>query len=179
MAKRVFKQSNMSWTAIAGGGTFSTPATPQWMAVKGGSATQIIDVLEVLISGMASQSTLGGFLLARATTLETAAGGSALAYPATDGGENPNITALVSGSTVIVFTAASTTSPTVNGVSTNAELNLSLNLFGGIIRWNAAPTQQWWIIGNATTTGESVLYNSTSAAGATGLANAHIIYEPY
>jgi hypothetical protein len=176
MAKRVFKQSNMSWTAIAGGGTFSTPATPQWMAIKGGSTTQVIDVLEVLISGMASQSTLGGFLLARVTTLETTA--SALAYPATDGGENPNITALVSGSTVIPFTAA-TGSPTVNGVTTNAELNLSLNLFGGIIRWNAAPTQQWWIIGNAVTTGESILYNSTSAAGATGLANAHIIYEPY
>jgi hypothetical protein len=176
MAKRIFSQKNMSWVAVAGGGTWGTPATPSWMALKGGNATQIIDVLEVLINGLASASALGGFLLARITTAETTP--AALAYPASDGLMNPGGTAL--GTTVIPFTA-STASPTTNGVTTNAELNLGMNLFGGILRWNAAPTQQWWIIGNATTLpgGESILYNSTSAGGATGLASAHIIYEPY
>jgi hypothetical protein len=177
MAKRVFTQQNMSWIASAAGAAITSPTTPQWMAIKGGSTTQIIDVLEVLISGMASASTLGGFTLARVTALESAAGGSALVAPASDGLENPSGTALASP--VAVFTAASATGPTPSNVTTNATLNLALNMFGGIIRWNAAPTQQWWIVGNATTSGESILWNSSSAGGATGLANAHIIYEPY
>jgi hypothetical protein len=177
MAKRVFTQQNMSWIASAAGSAIASPTTPQWMAIKGGAATQIIDVLEILISGLASASTLGGFTLARVTALESAAGGSALVAPAADGLLNPSGTAL--SSTVVVFTAASTTGPTPSNVTTNANLNLGLNLFGGIIRWNAAPTQQWWIVGNATTSGESILWNSSSGGGATGLASAHIIYEPY
>jgi hypothetical protein len=62
---------------------------------------------------------------------------------------------------------------------TDTHLNLALNLFGGIVRWNATPTQQWQIIGNTAPGGESVLWNSATAGGSTGLANAHIIYEPY
>ena len=176
MAKRVFTQQNMSWIASAAGAAITSPTTPQWMAIKGGSTTQIIDVLEVLISGMASASTLGGFTLARVTALESAAGGSALVAPASDGLENPSGTAL--SATVVPYTAA-TTSPTVNGVTTTAELNLSLNLFGGILRWNAAPTQQWWIVGNTAPGGESVLWNNGLGGGAAGLGNAHIMYEPY
>ena len=80
---------------------------------------------------------------------------------------------------VVVFNAASTTGVTPSNVVTNADLNLGLNMFGGILRWNAAPTQQWTQIGNAVNAGESVLYNSSSASGVTTVVNAHIIYEPY
>jgi hypothetical protein len=177
MAKRVFTQQNMSWIASAAGSAIATPTTPQWMALKGGNGTAICDVLEVLISGLASASTLGGFTLARVTALEAAAGGSALVAPAADGLMNPSGQAITNP--MVPFTAASTTGPTPSNVTTNANLNLGLNMFGGIIRWNAAPTQQWWIVGNTATTGESILWNSSSAGGATGLASAHIIYEPY
>jgi hypothetical protein len=180
MAKRVFSTVNMSWIASASGAAITSPTTPQWMAIKGGNGTAIIDILEILISGLASASTLGGFLFSRVTALESAAGGAALttsAPKASDGVENPSAQAITNP--VVVFNAASTTGPTPSNVITNADLNLGLNMFGGIIRWNAAPTQQWWVVGNTTTTGESILYNSSSAGGATGLASAHILYEPY
>jgi len=180
MAKRVFSTDNMSWIASAAGSAITSPTTPQWMAVKGGNGTAIIDVLEILISGLASASTLGGFLFSRVTALESAAGGAALttsAPKASDGLMNPSGQAITNP--VVVFNAASTTGITPSNVVTNADLNLGMNSFGGILRWNAAPTQQWWIVGNTTTTGESALYNSSTAGGASTLASAHIIYEPY
>jgi hypothetical protein len=84
----------------------------------------------------------------------------------------------VAGSTVVPFVAAAT-GPTPSNTVTDSKLSLALNLFGGIVRWNAAPTQQWQIIGNTAPGGESVLWNSSTGGGSSGLANAHIIYEPY
>jgi hypothetical protein len=177
MAKRLFTTENVTFTATANGSPIGTPTTPSWMAVKGGSGTQIIDILEILISGMNTSSVVAAMTFTRVTALESAAGGSALAAPNADGLMNPSGTAL--SSTVVVFVAATTTGPTPSNVTTDAKLNLSLNTFGGILRWNAAPTQQWWVVGNTTTTGESILYNNSSGGGSTCLANAHIMYEPY
>jgi len=144
------------------------------MALKGGSATQLIDVLEVGINGMATASTVTALNLARVSTLESSA--TALAAPHSDAGMFPNITALAN--TVVPFVAA-TTQPTPSNTVTDAKINLALNAFGGIYRWNAAPTQQWQIIGNTAPGGESVLWNSSTGGGSTALVNAHIIYEPY
>ena len=177
MAKRLFYAGGFTFTATAAGSAIGTPTTSTWMAVKGGNGTAIIDILEILISGMASASTVAAMTFARVTALEAAAGGQALTAPSADGLMNPSGQAITNP--VVVFTSASTTGPTPSNAITNANLNLALNLFGGIIRWNAAPTQQWWIVGNTTTTGESILYNDSSAFGASGNANAHIMYEPY
>jgi hypothetical protein len=175
MAKRVFAALGQTFTAqLAGGANNLTNAT--YMGIQGGSATQIIDVLEVLISGMNTSSVVAAMILQRASTV--AATPTALAAPNSDAGENPSITALVAGSTVIPFVAA-TTGPIADNTTTSAKLNLSLNTFGGIIRWNAAPTQQWWIVGSAATGGETLLWNFTTGGGNTAIANAHIIYEPY
>ena len=174
MAKRVFTSQGITFTANNAGAAIPSPATPSWMALKGANGTQIIDVLEASITGMASASTPAAMALARASTLETTP--TALAAPHSDGGENPNLTALAA--TVVPFVAAAT-GPTPSNTVTDAKLNLGLNLFGGIYRWNAAPTQQWWIIGNTAPGGESVLWNNLLGGGASGAANAHIIYEPY
>lgn len=176
MAKRVFTSQGLTFTAANAGSAIGTSST--YMALKGGSGTQIIDVLEVMVSGMASASTVAAMNLARASTLETG-GVTALAAPHSDGGENPSITGLSSSQTVIPFDVAVTTQPTPSNTVTDAKLSLALNLFGGIVRWNAAPTQQWWIVGNTAPAGESVFWNSLTGGGASGLANAHIIYEPY
>ena len=170
MAKRVFAAPNSTWTATAHGA-----AATAWMGVKGANTTQIIDCLEFLISGMATASTLGGFTTAysstlAAATLSVAAGGS-------DGPMVVNATGL--SATVVVHSASTTTGPTPSNSATLPKLNLGLNLFGGIIRWNAAPTQQWTMVGNGVNGGETVLWNDTTFQGATGAANAHIIYEPY
>jgi hypothetical protein len=173
MSKRLFTSAGLTYTASAAGSSATTSA---YMALLGGSTTQIIDVLEVEVIGMASASTLGALVLTRASTLATTP--TALAAPHSDGGMNPNITALVAGSTVTPFVAA-TGQPTPSNTATDAHLNVGCNLFGGINRWNASPFQQWQQVGNAVTVGESVLWNSSSAGGVTGAANAHILYEPY
>jgi hypothetical protein len=171
MAKRIFTTGALTFTASAHG---SAAATSTFMAVKGGSTTQIIDLLEVLVSGMATASTVAGMMVAYSSTLGITP--TALASPGSDGPMVVNSTALAS---VVVTYFAAATGPVPSNSATLPKLNLGLNLFGGIIRWNAAPTQQWTQIGNAVNGGESVLWNSSTHGGSSGLANAHIIYEPY
>lgn len=171
MAKRIFTSAGLTFGATAAG---AVTVTSQFMGVKGGSATQVIDVLEILISGKATASTVAAIELARASTLETTP--TTLAAPHSDGPMHFATAALAAP--VVTFVAAATM-PIPSNTVTDAHLNLGLNLFGGIIRWNASPTQQWTIIGNTAPGGESVLWNSSTAGGSSGLADAHIIYEPY
>lgn len=170
MAKRIFTSANLTFTAT-NAGTAATSNT--YMALKGASL-QLIDVLEVFISGKATASTIGAHELARASTNETTP--TALAAPHSDGAMYPGTTAL--SSTVTPFVAAST-GPTPSNTVTDAKLQFGMNLFGGLIRWNASPTQQWQIFGSAAPGIESVLWNNLLAGGANGNADAHIIYEPY
>jgi hypothetical protein len=172
MAKRLFTTAGLTFNAAAAGSAIG--AGVNYMALKGAAATQLIDVLEAKISGMASASTLGGFVLKRASTIETTP--TALAAPNSDGFEFPNSSAL--SASVVSFIAAAT-NPTPSNTVTDATLDLGINSFGGIIRWNAAPGQEWKIIGNTAPGGESVMFNSSTAGGANSAANAHIIYEPY
>lgn len=170
MAKRLFTNTLASWAATATNATATN-----WMGIKGGTTTQLIDILEVLISGQAAASAVGGFIVTLSSTL--AATPTALASPAADAPLNPSATALAN---VVVTHTAATTGPTPSNATTAPKVNLGLNLFGGLIRWNAAPGQQFNTVGNATNGGEAVLFNSSTYQGATaGPATAHIIYEPY
>lgn len=173
MAKRVFETGSLTFGATA---TNAAATTSQFMAVKGGSTTQIVDFLEFLVSGMATSSTVAAMTVAYSSTLGITP--TALASPGADGPMVVAATALVSGSTVVSYFAAAT-GPVPSNSVTLPKLNLGLNLFGGIIRWNAAPTQQWTSVGNSTNGGETVLWNCSTLGGSSGLANAHIIYEPY
>lgn len=170
MAKRLFTTQGLTFNAAAAGTALTAVS---FMAVKGAS-NQLVDVLEILINGMASASTLAGFVLKRASTVETTP--TTLAAPNSDGLMFPGGTAL--SSTVTTFVAAAT-GPTGSNTVTDATLNLGQNAFGGIIRWNAAPTQEWKILGSAAPGIESVLFNSSTAGGVNAAANAHIMYEPY
>lgn len=173
MAKRIFTSAGLTYTASAAG---SAAASSTYMALKGGSSTQVIDILEVMISGKATASTVAAMELDRASTLESVA--SSLAAPHSDGPAHPATAALAAPPVSFVATSAGA-GPTPSNTATDARLNLALNLFGGIVRWNAAPTQQWTQSGNTAPGGESVLWNSSTAGGSSGLADAHIIYEPY
>lgn len=172
MAKRLFFASQ-SFAASAAG---SQCTSGGYMGLVGGSTTQIIDVLEILVSGMAAASALGGFSFTRQSTLGTG-GASSLAAPSSDGPLDSNTAALAAPA---VSSIAFVTNQVVPSAATSdAHLNLGLNSFGGILRWNAAPFQQWTQYGSAVTVGASVLYNSSSYFGATSNANAHIMYEPH
>ncbi len=78
------------------------------------------------------------------------------------------------------YTSAFDTATTAPQSSASLHLlELSMNAFGGIIRWNAAPTQQWNMIGNATPVGETILSANTPGAGGSALLTSHLLYEPY
>jgi hypothetical protein len=79
----------------------------------------------------------------------------------------------------VVVATAWTTKPQASSTTTDAKLNLGLNTFGGIIRWNASPTQQWQLLGSATGFGCTILFNSSTSGGSNALADAHIMYETY
>lgn len=169
MAKRSFHNTNFTPTATADT-TALTNAT--YMAVKGGSSTQLIDVLEVMISGLAGVSSPTLMQLARVSTVETTA--TALAAPASDGPLHPSTAPLAAPP--VTFTAAAA-GPQRSAVTTDGKLELNLNAFGGIVRWVYSPTEQWSILGNTASLGESVL--SAFTGGTVGAVSAHIVYEPY
>jgi hypothetical protein len=171
MAKRLFF-SSQSFTAQ----TYASVLTDgTHMTMIGGTTTQMTDVLEVLISGRDVSSVVSAMQLCRSTGT-IAATPTALASPTSDGPMIPATALLVAP---VVVAVAFTTKPQASNVTTDAKLNLGLNTFGGIIRWNAAPTQQWQLLGSATGFGCTILFNASAAGGNTCLANAHIMYETY
>jgi hypothetical protein len=169
MAKRIF--SNYNWTpgTVADGAAL---ANATYMALKGASTTQITDILEIYVNGMAPSSSPMALCMARTAALETTP--TALAAPATDGPNDPSTAALAAP--VVTFTAAAT-GPQRSAATTDARLNCGINAFGGSYRWNAAPTQQWTMIGNALGGGESVFSNAPF--GTPGAINCEIMYETH
>src|SRR5262245_21881308 len=129
MSKRVFHASNYTPTATADT-TSLTNATYQ--GLKGGTSTNITQVIEVMLSGLAGSSAPTIMQLARASTLETTP--TALASPNSDGFVNPAALAITSGP--VAFVAAAT-GPQRSGSTSDAKLELNLNTFGGIVRWQA------------------------------------------
>ena len=171
MSKRIFQAQNL--TSGTGTAVNTLLTTSQYMALKGAAGTQRIDVLEVLISGFAGSSAPALFQLAHVSVIETTPTALAQAT-ASDGPMDSSAGAL--SSAPVTFIAAGT-QPTTTNVTTDPRLNLGLNLFGGIIRWVAAPTAQWTQLGNTATLGESYLAAFTGTTS--GTFSAHIIYEPY
>jgi hypothetical protein len=169
MAKRVFEAVNWNATALADT-TAATSST--YMAIKGGSGTQMIDVQEILISGFAGASAPAILQMARCSTIETTP--TALAAPNSDGPMHPSTAALAAAPVTFVAAAAG---PQRSATTSDARLNLGLNAFGGIIKWNSSFTAPWTLLGNTASLGESMLSAFTGTT--TGAVSAHIIYEPY
>ncbi len=173
MAKRLFSTSISYATPTALG---AAATSGQYMALKTSTATQLADILEATVQGIATASAIFGGVLARVSTNETGAQ-TALASPNSDGPQHPATAALASP--VNSFIAAATTQPTPSSAATDTKFPLSINAFGGLYRENFAPTQQFSIFGTATPFQEAVLFNSTSFGGAACSVNAGILYEPY
>lgn len=170
MAKRIFQ--NINWTPTATADAVAL-ANATYMAVKGGSATQITNVLEIYIGGLAGASSPTATSFARALTGQGATTPTALATPASDGPNHPATAALAAP--VVTFTAAGTGGQRSNVVG-DAHLMLGLNAFGGIVRYNAAPGQEFTLLGNTAALGGEA-YLSGENVGTAGLVEAHIMYE--
>lgn len=168
MACRIFQAVN--WTPTATADTTAL-AGGTYMAIKGGSGTQQIDVHEIVVSGLAGSTAPAIMQMARVSTIETTP--TALAAPNSDGPNHPATAALAAPP--VTFVAAAT-GPQRSAVTTDARLNLGLNTYGGIAKWNDAFTKPWTILGATADFGESVLscYTGTTP----GAVSAHFIYEP-
>lgn len=166
MAKRAFEF--FAYAPVANGaGTAAT--SNQYQALRNGGPTMQTTIYEIYIGGQASSSAINGMCFTRNATVATTP--TALTTTsATDGFMASN--AGLPASSVVAFTAAST-GGIRSTATTEARLNLSLNAFGGIVRWVAAPGEEWGLLGTAAGV-ESTLVCQTGAAGQIG---SHIIYE--
>lgn len=167
MARRIFTNQNWSPTATA---DTSALANATYMAIKGGSSTQLINIVGFMISAFGSTSAAGILSFARVTTVETTA--TALAAPASDGPAHPSTAALAAPP--VTFTAASA-GPQRSAAVTDAKIPLGLNLYGGILRYTCDPGE-FSILGNTQPLGEAVLSGFTGTG--TGTISAAITYEP-
>lgn len=168
MAKRAFSTAGSAFIAVADG-LLSAP----YMGVLPGSATQVVNISEVYVAGQQSNATIVNALLARSSTKSVTQ--TALASPFSDGPLNSATAALAAP--VKTFSTASTQA-TRSAATTDGRLNLSLNGFGGIVRWVAYPGEEWVMIGT-TDPVELTLSLTTANSGANSNLGAHIIYEPF
>jgi len=169
MAKRVFSQATWTPTATADS---TALANTTYMAIEAANAAQGLQVIEIYEGGQASASSINIMQFARSVTFGTTP--TALAAPNGDGAMQSLTSALA---TVPVTYVAASTGPLRSSISGNARLNLSFNAFGGIVRWVAAPGEEWGIIGITASISGSTL--SAFTGGSAGLMGGHIVYEPF
>jgi hypothetical protein len=168
MAKRSFQAATFTPTATA---DTSNLATATFMSLGAANATQLLKVIEIYEGGQASASSINIMQWARDSTLVVTA--TALASPNSDGPMSSFSAALAA---TPIPAIAGATLPQRSAIVTAARLNLSLNTFGGIVRWVAAPGEEWDIYGVTASLSESSL--SAFTGGSAGLMGAHIVYEP-
>jgi len=168
MSKRLFQQSTFTPTQQADG-----VLTGSWMAIKGGSTTDILKIGKIILAGQAASSAINAMCLASSSTLAITP--TALALPNSDGPANRAATAV---STVPVAFVAATTAPNRSPAVTVSRLNLVFNAFGGIMTWQTNPgsEEEWTSVGSTTTSNsESVL--SAYNVGAPGAMSGEFFYE--
>jgi len=142
------------------------------MAIGALNATSGLLVQEIEIGGQGSASSPMIMMFARDSTL--GATPTALAAPCSDGPMHTFGQAAQSGSITFNFAG---TAPQRSAVTTSARLNLSFNGFGGLVRWQAAPFEEWGIAGVTASISESSLSSFTGSTPSN--VGAHIIYENY
>lgn len=131
--------------------------------LQGGSSTMVVKINEVYIGGEDTASTPTTMVLARDSTV-AATGISGNTNAALDGSG-------VAPGTLAVFGCVSTTKPQRS--STLHLLQLSLNTYGGIARWQARYGEEISVVGNTASLGEV----SLSSVTGTGKVSGHLIYE--
>lgn len=164
--KRLFGANAWSPTATA---DTTNLANGTYMAIAA-SATTSLRIGEIFIGGQASASSINIMQFARDVVVGASV--AALVAPNSDGPLNGFANPFT---TAVVTYVAATTAPQRSSAITAARLHLSLNTFGGIIRWAARPDEEWWITGVAVNVSESSL--SAFTGGSVGNIAAHLLYE--
>jgi hypothetical protein len=162
MARYSATWSAITAVAVADTVAFTAGQAPGFLRM--GGATNMGKINEVYIGGESGASNPTQMILARTSTISVGAlsvGNNALL----------DFNATAPGTTASFGSTAATTFPQRS--STLYLLQLSLNAFGGIARWQARYGEEIVLFGNTASGGEVCL---SSKAG-TGQSSGHIIYE--
>jgi hypothetical protein len=169
MSKRVFQAASYTPTVTADGTTLSSAT---YQDIEASAPTMYVEVMEIYEGGQASASAINGMQFARNITIATTP--TALTSATASDGFMKTFSSTL-GSSAVCCIAAST-GPARNTIGTQARLNLSFNAFGGIVRWVAAPGEEWGILGTVTLVSSSAL---SAITGSSGLMGSHIVYEVF
>ena len=162
MARYSASWSSITAAAVADTTTFTAGQAPGFL--RSGAATQQLKVNEVYIGGEDAASNPTSFILGRSSTISV----GALSV-----GQNNllDFTGTAPGTTASFGSTAATTFPQRS--STGYLLDLSVNTYGGIARWQARYGEEITAYGNTAPGGELILSSKTG----TGKSSGHIIYE--
>lgn len=165
MARYSLTWTSVTATAIADTTNLTDSNYP--FLLQGGNSTMQLKISELYIGGEASSaSTLGILVLARDSTVGATVTAGACRNALMDG-------SATAPGTIAVFGNSATTDPQRS--ATLHLLHPSLNLYGGISRWQARHGEEIVTIGNTASLGEVSLSGFTgTGAGAT---SGHCLYE--
>lgn len=143
-----------------------------YMALQGGTTTQVNFIDEVYMGGQAASTAPLIMLLARDSTVQATP--TALSTPNSNGPLNASAGVLTAPAVGAI--TASTQSIRSNSVSLGKK-NFTFNAFGGIVRANYANTSdRFGILGNTASLGEVSLSSFTGSTAGAAI-GAHILYE--
>lgn len=148
------------WTPVAHADGASSLANASYQAVRTTSASTI-SIVEVMIGGEATTSTVNRMSLRRLST------NGSTPTDVAPGKNNP-----LSAAAVHQGYSAATTGGTI--ASTAHLLNVAMNVFGGIYRWSVASWQDGFFAGAATAPNGEIVLDSISG---TGVVSTHMIAE--
>lgn len=166
MARRIVTFANFTPTAVADA-TNITDGTH--ISIQGASATQVTEILEIFLGGLATASAPTVMQLARHSQVGT--GSLTLSTGASDEQLDPATAALAAPA--VPFTAAATNKPQSDSAARLG--SYAFNAFGGLVRnkWN--PSEGPKMLGASASFGELGLNAFTG--GTPGAMGGHIIYE--
>ena len=143
-----------------------------YMALQGGTSTQLSFVDEIYMGGQAASTAPLIMLLAHDSTV--VATPTALSTPNSNGPLHPSAGVLTAPAVGAI--TADTQAIRSNSVSLPKK-NFTFNAFGGIVRANYANTQdRFGILGNTASLGEISLSSFTGSMASAAI-GAHILYE--
>lgn len=161
-------------TITPGAGTADAVAltASTYMALAGGTTTQLSFIDEVYMGGQAASTAVLIMLLAHNSTV--VATPTALATPNSNGLLHPSGGVIT---TVPVGAITGGTQAQRSNSVTLAKKNFTFNAFGGLVRANYANTpDRMGILGSAASLGE-VSLSSFTGSGAGAAIGAHLLYE--
>jgi hypothetical protein len=140
-------------------------------AIQGASGTQRTNITEIFIGGQAAASAPTFMCFGRDSQIAT----GALTADATMNDAPIQAPTAALAAAVATFNKAATNKPQ-RSVTLGCLVNLSLNCFGGIVRWVAPDVRSFIsMVGNTASLGECSL--SAFSGGTAGAMGAHLMYE--